>query len=292
MSFIKFKDKISKKQAYNKILTYLKYGDLSGTIESSLSNRNRILSADEMVKVFCETSEFREARYSDFEKYVEACRKYSTPIPLLNYTNHMQSVHLLPRKHNHKGNSGSFIVSPEGKETRVDNSIVIQQYYLQLFKLSDSLISESIDEYSIPKLRFGMAAGYASLEVFINEKSKNMAHKLKDSSIEKVSLETKLLEWAPKLAGKSGYTVFLKELTYSGKTDEVWSSFKSIKKIRDQQAIHSFEDNCIISYSEFVKAINDYRMGVVKHLLILHLLFNSYVPQEIINRYYTPKLKI
>ena len=76
------------------------------------------------------------------------------------------------------------------------------------------------------------------------------------------------------------------------KTDQVWNDFKSLKRVRDDNAIHPKLPGQGISYKDFANQINAFRLGIAQLLANLHLLLGLPVPSVIINAIYMPDVEV
>lgn len=132
-----------------------------------------------------------------------------------------------------------------------------------------------------------LSQGFASIDAFLNTQARSWnkqypKDKLIDSPRQKVSLETKIDEWIPKMSGGKKIK----------KDDKVWNDFKTLKRLRDESAIHPKLPGYGVLYKDLAKYINAFRFGVAFFLGNLHLLVGNSVPAIIINAVYMPNVEV
>ncbi len=76
------------------------------------------------------------------------------------------------------------------------------------------------------------------------------------------------------------------------KTGQVWNNFKTLQKVRDDNAIHPKLPGQGISYKDFVYQINAFRLGIAQLLGNIHRILGIAVPGIIINAIYMPDVEV
>ncbi len=125
--------------------------------------------------------------------------------------------------------------------------------------------------------------GFASIEAYFYSSAgrwnrKNPENRLIDNKSNKVPLETKIIEWIPVMSGGRSFD----------RTNRQWSDFKTLKRIRDRNAMHPSGSGQGMTYKKIADQLNSFRHGIAHLLVNLHLLLNTAVPAVILNAIYHP----
>lgn len=157
--------------------------------------------------------------------------------------------------------------------------------YLRLFENAVDNINKCLESASFGDFQSSISNGIASIGAYIAHRawlynSGQHAEKLLDSKKNKVSLDTKIDEWIPRMSGG-------KKLDKSGLN---WNHFKRLRVVRDELAIHIKQPAFGISYQELGELLNLFRSGIAGLLFDLHLLFGERVPCSIIRHTYLPDI--
>lgn len=158
-----------------------------------------------------------------------------------------------------------------------------QSHFETAAKARDRAISESGYQHLYECLTFG----FASIEAYFyfaagRWNRKNPNNQLIDNKSNKVSLETKIVEWIPIISGGKAFD----------RTNRQWSDFKTLKRIRDRNAIHPGSGGQGMTYKEMAKYLNEFRHGIAHLLGNLHILLSTAVPAVIINAIYHPDIEV
>jgi len=105
---------------------------------------------------------------------------------------------------------------------------------------------------------------------------------IQDSKTRKISYDDKIELWIPKMTdGKR-----------LDKSIINWPNYKFLRKIRDDNVIHSKTSGYSISDQKLVEYINKFKTGIAKLLVQLHVLFNEKIPSRIIRGSFAPDVEI
>jgi hypothetical protein len=265
---LQYKSRLSKKQAKDKICAHAMFGNHSKTF--------RPKSPREVQAYF-----LRKGVNTD--KLVEESRNYKEPIP--DFENLVRSTWRTSLS-----GSGSVSLIDSDAETvfeMKEPGLFIWSNYEAHFEAACDARDRAVTEDSYSAFHECLSQGFASIEAFFNAQAKvwNEQHpedRLIDSRTQKVSLESKIDEWVPKMSG--GRKI--------DKTGQVWNDFKTLKRIRDDSAIHPKLVGQGISYKEFAIQINAFRLGIAQLQANLHCLLGLPVPGAIINAIYMPDVEV
>ncbi len=266
-----FEDKRTRRDTHEMILMMAKHSD---------HGYRQNFNSDADVKRF-----FR-ANGHYWDDLVQKCRKLDEPIPLL-------PVNLL---------GGTWRISPGVRGAIVTGAatneeievasvegpgILITSNYLQLFENAVENFHKCMGSTSFGDFQSSISNGVASIEAYIAHRawlynSRQPSEKLVDSKENKVSFDTKIDEWVPKMSNG-------KKLDKSG---QKWRDFKRLRAVRDELAIHIKQPSLGIEYQEFGELLNLLRSGIAGVLLDLHLLFSEPIPSRIIRYAYLPDIKL
>lgn len=262
---LKPKEKVSRKASINKIVAHAKYGN-HGEVERPKTND--------------EVELFYRRRGVEPQDLIEKMRN---------------PTHLLPFFENLIGSTWTVtggktsIIGREGNfEAEVVGAGQISLNTSQaLFETAIKARNRSIEENSYLHIFECITFGLSSIEAFLHVSAKkwsksNPEDALLDSLESKASLETKILEWVPVMSGGKEFD----------KTNRQWSDFKMLKKIRDNNAIHSSSIGQGMSYKEMADNLNAFRHGVAHLLGNLHILLGCPVPAVMINAIYYPDIEV
>lgn len=264
---LKLKEKISFKQASDKIHAFAKF--------SNHSNAFRPKSGKELGKWFRD-------RGINPDELIEECRDPKKQIP--GFENPIGTTWKVSTF-----SGGSVAITNQDEiisEIKGDGMLVMSNCTGH-FEAACAARNRAITENSHFAFYESLSQGFASIEALLNEVSENWNKNggtppLIDSHDNKVSFETKLNEWVPLI-------------TNGGKIDKTgrnWSDFKRLKKLRDEEAIHPSSPSRGINYKELAKNINVFRFGIAFFLGNLHVTFGMHVPAIIINAIYYPDVEL
>ena len=262
---LQYKSILSKKQAKDKICAHAMFGNHGKDF--------RPKSPREVQVYFLR-------RGINPDKLVEECRNYKNFIP--DFENLIGSTWKTV-------DASVSLVDSDGEviDEMKEPGLFIWSNYEAHFEAACAARDRAIAEDSYSALQECLSQGFASIEAFFNTQARawNKQHpkdKLVDSGTHRVNLENKIEEWVPKMSGGGKI----------GKTDQIWNDFKSLKRVRDDNAIHSKLPGQGISYKDFAKQINAFRLGIAQLLANLHLLLGLPVPSVIINAIYMPDVEV
>ena len=105
---------------------------------------------------------------------------------------------------------------------------------------------------------------------------------LVDSRRHKVSFDTKIDEWIPKMSGG-------RKLDRGGRR---WADFRALREFRDQAAIHLKGGGVGIEYAELCRLLNMFRSGIAGLLVDLHLHFSERIPCIIVRYAYLGEIEL
>ena len=198
--------------------------------------------------------------------------------------------------------SGTWRVSPSVKAAIVTGAatdkekeiasvegpgILTSSSYLQLFENAVDNLHRCMERASFGDLQSCVSNGIASIDAYIEHRaylynSDHPSEPLIDSKENKVSQDTKIDEWIPKMTNG-------KKLDKSGQN---WRDFKRLQSIRDRLAIHVKQPSVGISYQELGELLNLFRSGIAGVLIDFHLPFGERIPTTIIRYAYLPDIKL
>lgn len=258
------KPKISRKAAHNLIQLMAKSG-----------NHNLTFTTDASVK------RFFKARGYDYDNLVNKIRNYPEPIPLVE--------NLI---------SSTAFASPGLKVSRIDvfgnedlefdgpGAIAMLGYQAQFETVVENL-ELAIQQASPQHLLSACINGIASIEGFINFKAEewnkqNPNSLLLDSKQDPIRFEDKIDKWLPVMSAG-------RKLDKSVKN---WNSFKRLKAVRDNIAIHPKSSGYSFSLSELASLINCFGSGIAGFQVQLHLLLIQRIPSIIIRSVFAPDAEV
>ncbi len=272
-SRLKFRDKLSRRSAHDVILTIAKYGNHLHSFEF-------ITDAD--VKRFFQRNKV------DFDILVRDCMQPDKKVPF--FENLIGSTWEV----NGKGNGIASIIrtdSISGKEDVVSQVQGPGKFtfatYWALYEQADKGIRQSVQSESYTELLLALSSGLASVESYVAYRvdewnRRNPCEMLIDSKEAKVSFDDKFDIWIPKISGG-------KKLD---KSTQDWASFKLLRSIRDNEAIHPKNTAFAVSLNDFADIINKCRTGIAGLLIQLHLIFKDKIPAVIIRGRFAPDVEV
>jgi hypothetical protein len=217
----------------------------------------------------------------DFQKLVEDCRDFTKHVPF--YENLSGSTFTAG------GGLQVARVNMIGNEDMVTNgpANVTLIGYWAAFELACEARERAIEKSLYTEFLTAVTQGLASIESYINYRAEiwNITHsedRLIDSRQDKVSLDSKIDYWIPKMTGG-------KKLD---KSKAYWENFKKLRAIRDDLAIHPKSSGYIIALNVLAEKINLFRSGVAELLIQIHLLFDERIPAIIIRAAYLPEIEV
>jgi len=266
MYTLQYKAKISKKQAREKICANAMYGNHGNSFRPS--------SVQEVQQYFLQ-------RGFNTNDLTEQCRSPQSCVPVFE-----KSVRSTWRT---CGSGTVSLVDSDGEvihEMQGPGQFVWSDYEAH-FEAACAARDRAVAEDSYSPFQECLSQGFASIEAFFNTQARtwNKQHpedKLSDSRAFKVSLESKIDQWVPKMSGGAKVN----------KTDRVWRDFKTLKNLREEDAIHPKLPGHGIPYKDLAKHINAFRFGIALFLGKIHLLIGRPVPAVIINAVFMPDVEV
>ena len=248
------KSKLSRKQAYNLVMTMAMYSDYDANVSRGIP-----FSTEDEVREY-----FKAGGY-DFDKVVEECRNPQISIPLVE--NLVGSTWLM--------------IGDDKTET------IVTSNYEGAYETAEDHLERAIKATSFSELESAIVRGIASIEAFINYRAgvwneRNPENQLVDSKQNKVSFDDKIDKWIPIMSGGGKLH----------KGDDHWRSFKRLLGIRDNLTIHSKSTSHTVTHSELADLINAFRSGIAGILIDLHVLCRTWVPASMIRGYYAPEVQV
>ncbi len=215
---------------------------------------------------------------------VQRCRKPSELVPLVE--NLIGSTWVAPQG----GVSivGKATTDEEKKIASLEGpGILTTKTYLQLFENAVASFHRCMEKASFGDFQSCVSNGIASIDAYIMHRAwiYNSTHPtelLVDSKEDKVSQDTKIDEWIPKMSGG-------KRLDKSGIR---WSHFRKLRAFRDQGAIHVNVPASSISFQDLGELLNSFRYGIAGLRIDLHMVFGERIPCAIIRYAYLPDAKL
>ncbi len=266
-SVLRYKGKISRKQAADKIMLYASFSKIGFPL--NLKTRKQVV-------------QFYAVQGFDFNSVVEQCRNHNNPIPY--FENLITSTWDA-----HPGDGQIAIVDQNlNEQVQVQDTGVIEfSTYEAKFRAACKARDRAVNEGSVDGLQECLAQGQASIEAFIGWRASlwNDSHPedpLQDSAQKRFSLEDKIKEWIPKITRG-------KEIPRDGK---MWNDFIRLKRLRDDFVIHPKKSKYTFSYKEIARSLNSFRSGFADLLGRMHCLMGIPVPAIIINAVTWPDVEV
>lgn len=262
---------IARRASHELVLTMAKHGNHSIDIEYNISF---ITDAD--------VKRFFSAQGMDFQNVVQKCREFRKSVPFFE--------NLIGSTWNVSGNAKVSRVDAKTDQKDLEvigpGTITMSTYWAQ-YEEAEKALDQSIKNSSFSDFHTALVLGIASIESYIRYRDQewNKTHSndlIQDSKNQKVSFDDKIDLWIPKMTGG-------KRLD---KSIINWSNFKNLRKIRDDNVIHSKSSGYSISNQKLAEYINKFKTGIAKLLVQLHMLFNEKIPSRIIRGAHAPDVEI
>lgn len=272
---IKYKDKISLKQAINKIVAYGMFGIIPP------------------LKTPLEVAKYLKEKGVDPNQLAEKCRNYKEKIPffenLCSTTFQVVTLTKHPNTINKKGGGSVALIDKFTGETKLEvkgNGQLSFSPYQSKFEKARKYLMLSVDNGDFEDFLTAITAGISSIESYLNYRAKiwnrkNPDDQLIDDKQHKISLNNKIDIWIPKMIGSK-----------IKKDNKIWFQFQELRNIRDQLDQHNHDDPIGCTYEDLCEQINKFRLGISQFLANLHVLFREKVPACIINAIYMPDVEI
>jgi len=265
------KEKISRRASHELVLTMAKQGNHYYDIYHNIR-----FQTDADVK------RFFSAQGMDFQDIVQKCRSFKKSVPFFeNLIGSTWNVLEGTKVSRVDANTGKKDLPVKGSGT-----ITMSTYWAQ-YEEAEKALDQSIKNSSFRDFHTALVWGIASIESYIRYRAQewNKTHSndlIQNSKNQKVSFDDKIDLWISKMTGG-------KRLD---KSIINWSNFKDLRKIRDDNVIHSKSSGYSISNQKLAEYINKFKTGIAKLLVRLHALFNEKIPSRIIRGAYAPDVEI
>jgi hypothetical protein len=266
MYTLQYKAKISKEQARGKICAHAMHGNHGNSFRPS--------SVQEVQQYFFQSG-------FNTDDLTEQCRSPQSCVPVFE-----KPVRSTWRT---CGSGTVSLVDSDGEvihKMKGPGQFVWSDYEAH-FEAACAARDRAVAKDSYSAFQECLSQGFASIEAFFNTQARtwNKQHpedRLIDSRAFKVSLESKIAQWVPKMSGGAKVN----------KTDRVWRDFKTLENLRDEDAIHPKLPGYGIPYEDLAKHINAFRSGIALFLGEIHLLIGRPIPAVIINAVYMPDVEV
>ncbi|MCI0489665.1 MAG: hypothetical protein L0229_24010 [Blastocatellia bacterium] len=240
---LEWKKKRSRNQAREMVLVMAMYGHN----QINLNRDTPLSSEDEVIRLF-------EQNGFNFDRVVEESRLHDSAVPFVE--NLVGSIW--------------YMSGEQGVET------IVTSNYEGSFETAIDHLMQAVTNQSFGDVESAIVRGISSIEAFIayHVRRWNEAHpddQLIDSRDKKVSFDTKIDEWIPKMTGLR-----------LNKGGEVWSAFKRLRAIRDNLTVHPKSERHSVTFHEMAELINLFRIGIADFLIELHFAFRHFIPCKII----------
>jgi hypothetical protein len=266
---IRYKPKLSLKQARDKITIYGMYGNHD--VWPRPKNRG-------------EVAQLLRSMGINPDELVEKCRDYTETVTCFEG----QRLNIWSVNTYKGGKFGLVDITTGETIAELDGpGFVAASAYLVKFETACEARNRAVEKASFAEYEAAIVNGFASIEAYVAEAAShwNRTHSqepLVDSSNSKVNLVEKLDVWVPKMT----------EGTKLIKNDQRWNDFLKLKKVRDNIVVHPKVSSYVIPYKKLCELINAFRCGIAGMLGQLHLVFCEPVPAAIINAFYMPDVEI
>jgi hypothetical protein len=267
LATLRYKGKIPKKQAADKIMLYASFSKIGMPLK--LKTRKQVVA-------------FYAAQGIQFESVVELCRNPQNQVP------HFENL-ITSTWNAHPGDGQIALVDDNlNEQVQVQGAGVIEfSSYEAHFRAACKARDRAVSEGAVEGLMECLSPGFASIESFLswraslwNETRPNDT--LQDSRETKVSLEDKIKDWIPKITGG-------REIPRDG---QLWMDFKYLKGLRDNFVIHPKKHAYAFSYKEIARSLNSFRSGLADLLGRTHCLMGIPVPSIVINAVTWPDVEV
>ncbi len=265
-TYLKTKDRLSRKVAIQKIVVHARFGDHRSDIRPKTNDE---------VELY-----FRSVGIEPKE-LIQQMRNPNESLPYFeNLAGSMWTI---------VGGKASIINEIGEVESEIDGEGQIsvnacQSHFETAIKARDRAVSEG----SYMPVYECLTFGFASIEAFLNNSAKRWSRNhpdqpLSDSASQKVSLEAKIDTWVPIMSGGA---------KFDKASNRQWSDFKTLKRLRDNYAIHPSNGSHGMTFQEMAATLNIFRDGIAHLLGNLHVLVGAHVPAVIINAIYFPDIEV
>ena len=159
--------------------------------------------------------------------------------------------------------------------------------YARLFEAAAAARRRAIDNADSDEIETAFIKGVVSIEAFLNAQAANWNAKqgtpeLIDSLKKRLSIETKINQWIPRItAGRS-----------FDKTTNFWTAFKQVRDQRNEEGIHPKTTARIFSVEEIANHANLFRFAIAGMLVQLHLTIPLQIPSPIIRSLFAPDVSV
>ncbi len=227
---------------------------------------------------------FFAAQGFDWSELVQTCRSNRQFIPLIE--------NLIGSTFRVSGSMKAAVVTDAAtdKEKEIDSvkgpGTLTICTYLQLFENAATNLERCVENGLIGDLQSCVSSGIASIDAYITYRvciynANEPSEPLIDNRNRKVSQDTKIDEWIPKMSGG-------KKLDKSRLN---WNHFKRLRAVRDDLAIHVKKIAFGINDKELCELLNMFRSGIAGLLADLHCIFSERMPCGIIRNTYLPDIR-
>ena len=177
----------------------------------------------------------------------------------------------------------------DGKEDAIVDGpgFASKSYYWPQFASAWDSLQKAIDESSILAIHPAIVSLLSSIDSYIAYRVElwNNHHPescLVDSKSKKVPFDDKIDSWIPQMSGGRRFD----------KSTRIWSAYRELRKVRDDEAIHLKGGALGASLSRLASIINLVPYGICRFLMELHRIFNEPIPAQIIRGAHAPDVEI
>jgi hypothetical protein len=269
VAHLRYKPKISLRQARDKIIIYGLFGDHHHEPRPTNGREVAVLLSSLGVNP---------------NELAEKCRDYGQTVDM--FENLVGATWVFSSSGGGKAgvvdrDTGEVIAEVQGSGT-----ITLSTYQAH-FETACKARDRAVQESSFADLQTAIVHGMASIESYIGELARiwnrrNLSDQLIDSRQRKVSLDDKFDIWIPKMSD-GGKLI---------KSDQRWNDFVKLRKLRDDYAVHPKLGGQATSYIQLAEYINAFRWGMAGMIGQLHLIFRQRLPSVVINAFYMPDVEV
>ena len=259
---IKAKFRISERSSYNMIIAMAMHG-----------NHNKDIYRN--IKTVANVEDHLSQNGMTLKAEINKCRDFKQHVPLYEnllgaqWTTNEASV----SKVNHSTRKYQEIISGDGTFNEAD--------YWVLFELAREDFETSIKTGRYERFLSAVNSGLAAIETFMNHQYLIRTGCDADDAELKNDIEKKVSEWVPMFSGK----------TYD-KSKHEWAAFKKLKALRNEDFQHRKSVTSGITFRALVDLLNEFRYGICKVLMELHILFEHRCPTIIIRYAHYPEIEL
>lgn len=210
--FVQFSRRLPRRRALDMVLAFAVHGD-----------------GPQRVKNQAELRQFLRHNGFDLERVVEDCRDFSRDIPFFEGNQLGSTWHVVG------GGTHSVVdrATDEEYASVTGPGVIATHTYWVLFEGAVETPDFAVQRASFPLLIGAGTQGIASVEAYLGHQAevwnrKHPTDRHEDSADRKVSLDTKLRDWVPAMAG--GRRVDLSGI--------MWRDFRELRDLRDNLAAH------------------------------------------------------